>query len=87
MKPYNDMEALGQVIRNKRKEMGWTQAHLAQRVGLSRPTVSLLERGTLSDLGVRKLMRLAGVLGLRVSVQPKQGMPTLDDLIRENQGA
>jgi transcriptional regulator with XRE-family HTH domain len=35
----------GDQIREARKRLGWTQAELAKKVGLSRPFIALVEQG------------------------------------------
>jgi DNA-binding XRE family transcriptional regulator len=36
---------LGADVRTRRKQLGWSQAELGRRIGLSRPRVSMIERG------------------------------------------
>lgn len=43
------LAALGRRLRDRRIEFGWTQAHLAEKLGVSVPTVRAMERG---DAGV-----------------------------------
>ncbi len=47
--PYHPRAAeqavTGDQIREARKRLGWTQAELAKRVGLSRPFIALVEQG------------------------------------------
>jgi transcriptional regulator with XRE-family HTH domain len=43
------LAALGRRLRDRRLELGWTQAHLAEKLGVSVPTVRAMERG---DAGV-----------------------------------
>ena len=42
------MPSLGEWIRELREDRGWTQAQLAEKLGLSTPTVSQKERGEIS---------------------------------------
>ena len=55
--------ALGARIRERRKELGLTQARLAAMTQLSRASINALESGT-TDLGLAKVFRIADVLGL-----------------------
>lgn len=75
------LEELRQSIVNRRKERGHTQEALGKIAHLSREQISRFENGA-HDLGVRKLVRLCGALGLEILVRPGQGMPTVDDLDR-----
>ncbi len=61
---------IGTTLREARRTMGLTQAGLATKVGLSRTTINQLERGTLSDLGVRKLGEVLACVGLELDVVP-----------------
>jgi transcriptional regulator with XRE-family HTH domain len=53
-------ESLGDRIAKHRTELGWTQAELAERVGISRVALSHLEAG-ISTAGERTVTLLAGV--------------------------
>jgi len=53
-------ESLGDRIAKYRTELGWTQAELAERVGISRVALSHVEAG-MSDPGERTVTLLAGV--------------------------
>src|SRR5262245_17249986 len=53
-------ESLGDRIAKYRTELGWTQAELAERVGISRVALSHLESG-ISTPGERTVALLAGV--------------------------
>jgi len=53
-----------------RRRLGLTQGALAAASGLSRQTVVQVEADLFPDLGIRKLARLLGVLGLELRVEP-----------------
>jgi transcriptional regulator with XRE-family HTH domain len=53
-------ESLGLRIAKHRSELGWTQAELAERVGISRVALSHIEAG-ISTPGERTVALLAGV--------------------------
>jgi|GEM_PF-200960 len=53
-------------LREIRKERNWTQADLADSLGVSRPYVSMLERGA-SSPSVEILVRLSNLFGLPMS--------------------
>src|SRR5690242_14394845 len=55
--------ALGAQIRERRKELGLTQARLAAMTQLSRASINALESGT-TDLGLAKVLKIAEVLGM-----------------------
>ena len=78
-----DLQELGALVREERKRAGLSTQVLADRAGVDRTTLSKLENQRLSELGFAKLSRLLGVLELTFSVQPASGLPTLNDLRRE----
>lgn len=59
----NDTQ-LGAAIRLLRYRRGLRQADVAQRAGMSRSIVSMVERGKASELSVTMVRRVAGVLAL-----------------------
>lgn len=65
---------LGENVRRLREERGWSQAELAERIGVNQTNVSQVERGVLAGR-VPKLMALATVFGV-----------TVDDLLRPSAG-
>lgn len=75
---------LGSKIRQSRKEKNLTQAQLAGMAGITRKTLSQIETGTVSDIGIRKVERTLEILGLELSVRPAGAPPTLEELQQEN---
>lgn len=53
---------LGDRVRNTREQHGWTQAQLAERAGVSRPTVARIEGK--QDVSTVTLTKVARALGL-----------------------
>lgn len=81
---FND---IGTALRTARKASKQTQAQLAQLLGMSRATISAIENGTVTEIGVRKLMALAAALGLELSIGPRRRRPTLQELRDERRAA
>ena len=54
-------------LREEREKMGMTQEELAQKSGVSRTTISMLENGRVSCVKTATLTRLADSMGKRVS--------------------
>ena len=79
----DDLKKIGSQVREARKELGLTQAALANELGISRATLSLLESGTTPELGIRKVIRILDRLGLELTTRPAGAPPTLEEL-REN---
>jgi transcriptional regulator with XRE-family HTH domain len=75
---------LGIAIRQARKGKRLTQAQLAEMAGIARKTLSQIETGTVTDIGIRKVARTLEVLGLELTVRPAGAPPTLEELQQEN---
>jgi len=58
-------ESLGNRLREAREAKGWTQAELAERIGVSRKTVNTVENAVFVPSTVVAL-KLAGALGCSV---------------------
>ena len=58
----NDCIVLGEKIREKRLERGWTQPELAERVGCNKSTILRIERGD-HDLTQSRIKEFADALG------------------------
>lgn len=54
---------IGKLIRDARRERGWTQTELAQQVGVGTPYLSKIEQGKEMP-GEPLMLRLAAALGL-----------------------
>lgn len=65
--PVVAMDELAARIRSQRIEREWSQFELAERAGVSRPTVARVERG--DDVSTATLVKVAGALGLRVELR------------------
>jgi len=79
-----NLQQIGSVLRDARKTSGQSQQELAQPLGMSRATISAIENGTVSEIGVRKLMALCAALGLSLQVSSFENRPTLFELREEN---
>ena len=65
-----DAPAFGRALRQRRKELGYTQAFLAEFSGFSVSFISDLENGkSTAELG--KAIHLANLLGLDCSLNPR----------------
>lgn len=78
------LSELGAVLAARRKELGKTQGELGRLAGLRQEELSRLERGQLPGFTANRLLRLAHVLGLTLSLQPMASRGrTLDVLLDE----
>lgn len=74
---------IGAEIKKERKRRKLSQQTVASDLGMSRTTISLIESGTVQDIGVRKLIRLLEYLGRELRVRQAGMPPTLDELREE----
>jgi transcriptional regulator with XRE-family HTH domain len=72
---------LGSAIRLIRQRRGLTQEALGYKAGLSKSTVSRIERGHLDALGLRAVRAIAGELDIRVDLVPRWRSGDLDRLL------
>lgn len=61
---------LGRVLRDRRRVRGLSQKELAERTGISQPTISNVERGA-SRASIDTILRLAATLELELVVRPR----------------
>ena len=62
-KKHHDVSTLGGRLREQRKQMGWTQMYLAEKVGTSQAVIQKIENG--KSLRPRILEQIADSLGVR----------------------
>ncbi|MBQ9272447.1 MAG: helix-turn-helix transcriptional regulator [Mogibacterium sp.] len=67
MKTIQDMKSLGSAIRERRKELGYTQAFLADYAGISASFLSELENGK-ETIQAGKMMDVISLLGMDIFV-------------------
>lgn len=63
-----DSKSLGRAIRDRRKELNYTQASLSEFTGLSVTFISDLERGK-PTAEIEKTIRLVNILGMDLLVE------------------
>lgn len=78
---------LGSAIRLLRQRRAMTQAELGARAGVSKSTVSRIERGHLDSLSVRGIRAVATVLDIRVDVVPRWRSGDVDRLLNRRHSA
>ena len=66
----NNAEAFGKAVRNRRKELHYTQAYLTEMTGISASFLSDLENGKeTAELG--KSIAIANMLGMDIFVEAR----------------
>lgn len=74
-----DRQELSRQVMQRRKELGLSQTELAEKTGISRNYISLIERGEASNISMKILNLLAGALG--VSPSTLTGEPGVYDTV------
>ena len=70
----------GSALHAARKAQGLSQTGLARPLGMSRATISAIENGSFTDLGVRKLAAVCAAVGLELCVAERKKFPTYHEL-------
>lgn len=70
MTVVHDMQGLGEAIRKRRRELGYTQAFLADYAGISASFLSELENGK-ETIQAGKMMEVISLLGMDICVQKR----------------
>lgn len=76
-----DDQRFGSTIRAVRVKRGWRQLDLATRAGVSRATISRLERGHPGTFSLDTIRRVAAALDVRVDLVPRWRAGDLDRLM------
>lgn len=66
----NDSISLGQVIRNRRKELAYTQKYISEITGFSMSFLSDFEKGK-ATCEIGKTLHLMNLLGLNINVEAR----------------
>jgi transcriptional regulator with XRE-family HTH domain len=83
-----DLQDIGKVIRQNRQARRLSQNDLARLSGVSRPRITRLETGRITDITVGNLLRLLRALDLELRVtQQNRQRPTLEELREEDERA
>ena len=70
MTGIKDMKSLGDAIRRRRRELGYTQAFLADYAGVSTSFLSELENGK-ETIQAGKMMEIIGLLGMDICIMKR----------------
>ena len=65
---------MGNIIRSRRKELGWTQEVLAEKTGLRQATISQIETGSHATR-IGTILKVIAVLDLDLLARPRQRRP------------
>jgi transcriptional regulator with XRE-family HTH domain len=79
--------AVGRVFRELRIRLQWRQQDVARRAGISDSTYSRIERGELGRTTLDVIRRVAAVLEVRLSIEPRWRGAALDRLVSRRHAA
>jgi transcriptional regulator with XRE-family HTH domain len=79
--------AFGRLVRLARIERRWRQSDLAVRVGVSRSTVSRVERGHLGEISFDTVRAIAAAVDIRVQVQARARAVDIDRVMNARHSA
>jgi transcriptional regulator with XRE-family HTH domain len=82
-----DSLRFGATIRVARIRRGWRQSDLAPAAGVSRSTVSRIERGVFDEISYGTLVRVAAALEVRVELLTRSRGADLDRLLNQKHAA
>jgi transcriptional regulator with XRE-family HTH domain len=75
-------EAVGEHIRDLRRQKGWTQTDLSEAAVLPQATISRIESGAVKHPSIRTLKRIADALGVQFDVFIESRQLSFDELVR-----
>ena len=75
-----DFKEFGAHIAQLRKSKKVSQQQLSNDLGISRATISSLENGTSSDVGIKKILQILDYLGYELTSKDKSPFPTFQEL-------
>ena len=81
-----EIEALTGKLKAARVKKGWSQRSFAGSIGMPQSRLSKIENG-LIDLRTSNLLELARSLDMELMMVPRQLVPAVDGLIRQDTGA
>lgn len=75
-----DLKEFGAHMVQLRKSKKVSQEQLSLDLGISRATISSLENGTSSDVGIKKILQILDYLGYELTSKEKSPFPTFEEL-------
>ena len=75
-----DFKTFGKQIATLRKEKSISQEQIAKDLNISRATISSLENGTSSDVGIKKVLHILDYLGYDLTCKEKSPFPIFEEL-------
>ena len=73
MQPIRNVSDLGNAVRSRRKQLGYTQAFLASYAGVSASFLSDLENGK-ETIQLSKALDIISLLGMDIFAEPRDSL-------------
>ncbi len=81
-----DIFEIGEAVRLKRKELGYTQHRLAQLSGISRTRINQMESGQAFDMKLRSVASILDALGMSFRISDaRDSRPVYEDIRKESE--
>ncbi len=74
---------IAEMLKQARRETGLSQTALAQKAGVSRPTVARMETLAQADMSVSALVRLLAATGYDLKMVKRGHTRTIEDILDE----
>jgi len=75
-----DLKEFGGYMAQLRKAKKISQEKLSRDLSISRATISSLENGISSDVGIKKILQILDYLGYELTCKEKSPFPTFEEL-------
>ncbi len=62
-----DIQEIGQILKQARKDIGWTQREASKKTGISQQTISFIERGNV-NVSFKTLKKIAKFYNLKITL-------------------
>lgn len=81
-----DIFSIGDAVRQKRRDMGYTQQRLAEMSGMSRTRINQLEAGHAFDMKLGSIASILEVLGMSLRLsEARDARPVFEDIRKESE--
>ena len=84
--PALDIFEIGETVRRKRKELGYTQHRLAQLSGMSRTRINQIESGQAFDMKLGSIASILDAMGMSFRISDaRDSRPVYEDIRKESE--
>ena len=81
-----DIVEVGDAVRQRRRDMGYTQQKLAELSGLSRTRINQMEAGRAFDMKLGSIVSILDALGMSLRIsESRDARPVFEDIWKESE--